>query len=46
MSTHETFGAHAGPLHTVADGPSISPLKQGKTVSPLPSAPGGWSPAN
>ncbi|EJC67821.1 ABC-type dipeptide/oligopeptide/nickel transport system, permease component [Rhizobium leguminosarum bv. viciae WSM1455] len=33
MSTHETFGAHAGPLHAVADGPSISPLKQGKTVS-------------
>ncbi|TBY00822.1 ABC transporter permease [Rhizobium laguerreae] len=33
MSTHETFGSHAGPLHTVADGPSISPLKQGKTVS-------------
>ncbi|MBY5331368.1 ABC transporter permease [Rhizobium leguminosarum] len=33
MSTHETFGTHAGPLHTVADGPSISPLKQGKTVS-------------
>ncbi|MBY5562779.1 ABC transporter permease [Rhizobium leguminosarum] len=33
MSTHETFGAHAGPFHTVADGPSISPLKQGKTVS-------------
>ncbi|AHF85333.1 peptide ABC transporter permease [Rhizobium leguminosarum bv. trifolii WSM1689] len=33
MSTHETFGAHAGPLHTVADGPSISPLKHGKTVS-------------
>ncbi|MFF0951082.1 ABC transporter permease [Rhizobium leguminosarum] len=33
MSTHETFGAHADPLHTVADGPSISPLKQGKTVS-------------
>ncbi|NNH60711.1 ABC transporter permease [Rhizobium laguerreae] len=32
MSTHETFRAHA-PLHTVADGPSISPLKQGKTVS-------------
>ncbi|MGO7426252.1 ABC transporter permease, partial [Rhizobium ruizarguesonis] len=29
----ETFGNHAGPLHTVADGPSISPLKQGKTVS-------------
>ncbi|MGO7444381.1 ABC transporter permease [Rhizobium ruizarguesonis] len=33
MSTHETFGNHAGPLHTVADGPSLSPLKQGKTVS-------------
>ncbi|TBY72588.1 ABC transporter permease [Rhizobium leguminosarum bv. viciae] len=33
MSTHETFGAHAGPLHTAPDGPSISPLKQGKTVS-------------
>ncbi|MBX5203730.1 ABC transporter permease [Rhizobium sp. NZLR1] len=33
MSTHETFGTHAGPLHAVADGPSISPLKQGKTVS-------------
>ena len=33
MSTHETFGTHTGPLHTVADGPSISPLKQGKTVS-------------
>ncbi|MBX4937913.1 ABC transporter permease [Rhizobium binae] len=33
MSTHETFGNHADPLHTVADGPSISPLKQGKTVS-------------
>ncbi|MBY5839917.1 ABC transporter permease [Rhizobium leguminosarum] len=33
MSTHETFGSHAGPLHTVADGPSISPLKQGKTIS-------------
>jgi peptide/nickel transport system permease protein len=33
MSTHETFGTHTGPLHIVADGPSISPLKQGKTVS-------------
>lgn len=33
MSTHETFGTPAGPLHIVADGPSISPLKQGKTVS-------------
>jgi peptide/nickel transport system permease protein len=33
MSTHETFGTHTGPLHIVADGPSISPLKQGKTIS-------------
>ncbi|APO71885.1 dipeptide/oligopeptide ABC transporter permease protein (plasmid) [Rhizobium gallicum] len=33
MSTHETFGTHAGPVHTLVDGPSISPLKQGKTVS-------------
>jgi peptide/nickel transport system permease protein len=33
MSTHETFGTHAGPLHAVAEGPSISPLKEGKTVS-------------
>jgi len=31
--THETFGTHTGPLHVVADGPSISPLKEGKTVS-------------
>lgn len=31
--THETFGTQTGPLHVVADGPSISPLKQGKTVS-------------
>ncbi len=31
--THETFGTHAGPLHVATDGPSISPLKQGKTVS-------------
>lgn len=33
MSTHDTFGTHAGPVHVVADGPSISPLKQGKAVS-------------
>ncbi|MCJ9749704.1 ABC transporter permease [Neorhizobium sp. BETTINA12A] len=33
MSTHETFGTYSGPVHTVADGPSISPLKAGKTVS-------------
>ena len=32
MSTHETFGAHAGPLHTVADALD-QPAKQGKTVS-------------
>ncbi|MFC5756679.1 MULTISPECIES: ABC transporter permease [unclassified Rhizobium] len=31
--THETFAPHTGPLNVVADGPSISPLKQGKTVS-------------
>ncbi|MBB3589763.1 peptide/nickel transport system permease protein [Rhizobium sp. BK529] len=31
--THETFGTHKGPLNVTADGPSISPLKQGKTVS-------------
>jgi peptide/nickel transport system permease protein len=31
--THETFAPHTGPLNIVADGPSISPLKQGKTVS-------------
>lgn len=31
--THETFATHTGPLNVVADGPSISPLKQGKTVS-------------
>ncbi|EJJ30185.1 ABC transporter permease [Rhizobium sp. CF142] len=31
--THETFGTHTGPLNVAADGPSISPLKQGKTVS-------------
>lgn len=31
--THETIGTHAGPLYVAADGPSISPLKQGKTVS-------------
>jgi peptide/nickel transport system permease protein len=31
--THETFGTHTGPLNAIADGPSISPLKQGKTVS-------------
>ncbi|TCL71129.1 ABC transporter permease [Rhizobium sp. BK251] len=33
MSTHETFGNYAGPAHVVADGPSISPLKEGKKVS-------------
>jgi peptide/nickel transport system permease protein len=33
MSTHEALGTRSGPLHVVADGPSISPLKQGKTVS-------------
>jgi peptide/nickel transport system permease protein len=31
--THETFANDTGPLNVVADGPSISPLKQGKTVS-------------
>ncbi|EJC84305.1 ABC-type dipeptide/oligopeptide/nickel transport system, permease component [Rhizobium leguminosarum bv. trifolii WSM2297] len=31
--THETFAPHNGPLHIVSEGPSISPLKQGKTVS-------------
>jgi peptide/nickel transport system permease protein len=33
--THETFATHTGPLNVnvVADGPSISPLKEGKTVS-------------
>jgi len=31
--THETFATHTGPLSVVADGPSISPLKEGKTVS-------------
>ncbi|MEK1892407.1 MAG: ABC transporter permease [Rhizobium sp.] len=31
--THETFATHAAPLNAIADGPSISPLKQGKTVS-------------
>ncbi|WP_117194400.1 ABC transporter permease [Rhizobium terrae] len=32
MSIHETLGPHSKPPLTV-DGPSISPLKQGKTVS-------------
>ncbi|MGO8666453.1 ABC transporter permease, partial [Rhizobium ruizarguesonis] len=27
------FGNHVGPLHTFADGPSISPRKQCKTAS-------------
>ncbi|MBB3644407.1 peptide/nickel transport system permease protein [Rhizobium sp. BK619] len=31
--THETFASHSDPLNIVAEGPSISPLKQGKTVS-------------
>lgn len=31
--THETFATHAAPPNAIADGPSISPLKQGKTVS-------------
>ncbi|MDF0660890.1 MULTISPECIES: ABC transporter permease [unclassified Rhizobium] len=31
--THETFAPHSDPLNIVAEGPSISPLKQGKNVS-------------
>ncbi|MBW9052576.1 ABC transporter permease [Rhizobium mesosinicum] len=31
--THETFETHTCLLNVVADGPSISPLKQGKTIS-------------
>lgn len=33
MTTHETSGTHAGALHSGSDGPSISPLKEGKAVS-------------